>query len=143
MAFGIGVVMLACAPAWADLRTVMNERNLERRSRLALEYADKALKAAREEYNKGDLDQAAAGISEVRESVDLAKTSLVETGKNPRRSPKWFKRAEISLRDLLKKLDAFNRDMNVADREMLEEATARIQEVHEFLLLGLMEGKRK
>jgi hypothetical protein len=143
MAFGIGVVMLACAPAWADLRTVMNERNLERRSRLALEYADKALKTAREEYNKGDLEQAAAGISEVRESVDLAKTSLVETGKNPRRSPKWFKRAEISLRDLLKKLDAFNRDMNVADREMLEEATARIQEVHEFLLLGLMEGKRK
>jgi hypothetical protein len=143
VAFIIGFIMLGSAVAWADLEKVKAERNLERRSRAAIENADRALKEAREAYNRGDMEQAEAGIAEVRESVDLAKTSLVETGRNPRRSPRWFKRAEIALRDLIKRLDAFHRDMNVADREMLEETIARVHEVHEAILLGLMEGKRK
>jgi hypothetical protein len=67
----------------------------------------------------------------------------MKTGKNPRNSPRWFKPAEISTRDLSKKLDTFQRDMDYADRAMLDKVKARVQQVHDALLLGLMEGKRK
>ncbi len=142
MLFFCAILLGACAPARADLQTVMAERNLERRSRLALQHADRALKSAREAYNKGDLETAAQRIALVQESVELAETSLNETGKNPRRSPKWFKRAEIAIRDLLKKMDAFEREMAASDREMLAQATEGIHKVHDNLLLGLMEGKK-
>jgi hypothetical protein len=67
----------------------------------------------------------------------------MQTGKNPRSSPRWFKPAEMATRDLSKKLDTFQQDMDFADRAMLDQVKARVQQVHEELLLGLMEGKRK
>lgn len=127
----------------ADLAAVRAEPNLEKRSKLALENAEQALKEAREAYGNGDLKQTSAYIMEVQDSVLLAQTSLRETGKDPRRSPKWFKRAEIKTRDLLRKLDAFNQEMSYSDRDLLKSARARIQQVHEDLLLGIMEGKKK
>jgi hypothetical protein len=127
----------------ADLDAVKNEPNLEKRSKLALDNALDALKAARTAYGKGDMTQVQSRLTEIRESVELAETSLHETGKNPRKSPKWFKRAEIETRDLLRQMDAFDRDMNVADRPLLDPLRAKIQQVHDDLLLGVMEGKNK
>ena len=57
------------------------------------------LKRARAAYEKGENDEVAAALAEIQESVDLAYTSLTKTGKDPRRSPKWFKKAEIETRD--------------------------------------------
>jgi hypothetical protein len=79
----------------------------------------------------------------VGESVDLAHSSLKETGKNPRRSPKYFKHAEIETRGLLKRVEAFQDEMNVADRPMLDTLRTKVQEVHDDLLMGIMEGKHK
>jgi hypothetical protein len=136
------LMLLAGIAAAADLDAVKAEPNLEKRSRLALENADRALKNAREAYNKGEMGQAAGLIREVQDSVLLAEASLKETGKNPRKSPKWFKRAEIQTRDLIRKLDAFGHEMGVDDRPMLAPVKAKVQQVHEDLLLGVMEGKR-
>ena len=140
------LLALALAPAGelrADLKQALAERDLGRRSKLALDNAEAALKAARGAYDLGDTEKVAAGIGEIVESVDLASDSLNQTGKNPRNSPKWFKQAEIQTRDLLKRLDTFQRDMSFSDRPMLDKAKNRVQEVHDSLLLGLMEGKHK
>jgi hypothetical protein len=127
----------------ADLTRALKEPNLEKRSQLALENAAAAYKGARAAYEKGETEQVAALVAEIQESVELANTSLKETGKNPRKSPKWFKRAEIATRDLLKRLDAFENDMGFHDRPVLEKLKARVQQIHDELLVGLMEGKRK
>lgn len=140
--FFCGILAAASQSPSPELEGVMAERNLEKRSRLALEHADRALQGARAAYDKGDLELAARHVALVLEAVELAETSLNETGKNPRRSPKWFKRAEIAIRELLKKMDAFEREMNVADRDMLAGAKAGIHKVHDNLLTGLMEGKK-
>ncbi len=139
---GWSVWLLAGAPA-ADLDAIGREPNLEKRSKLALDNALDALKSARAAYNKGDDAAVATFASEVRASVDLADKSLKDTGKNPRRSPKYFKQAEIATRDLLRRLDAFQQEMSYADRSMLDGLRTRIQQVHDDLLMGLMEGKRK
>jgi hypothetical protein len=127
----------------ADLTGARAERNLEKRSKLALDNALAAYQAARAAYDKGDNERVAAAAAEIEESVDLAYTSLKETGKDPRRSPKWFKRAEIATRDLLRKLEGFQQEMSFSDRPMLDKVKGRVQQVHDDLLLGLMEGKKK
>jgi hypothetical protein len=139
----LAVGLAAAGPSRADLTRALKEPNLERRSQLALENASAAYKAARAAYDKGENDQAGKLIAEIQESVELAQTSLTKTGKNPRKSPKWFKRAEIETRELLKRLDAFEHDMGFNDRPMLEKVKARVQQIHDELLVGLMEGKRK
>ena len=83
----------------ADLKAALAERDLGRRSKLALDNAGAALKAAREAYQQGESSAVAAAAREFEESVDLAWDSLESTGKNPRKSPRWFKQAEIETRE--------------------------------------------
>jgi hypothetical protein len=137
------MTLAAAGHAGADLKQALAEQNLEKRSQLALDNAMAAYKAARTAYEKGERELVTATITEVRESVELAHTSLKATGKNPRRSPKYFKRAEIATRDLMKRLDSFEHEMGFDDRPLLEKVKATVQQVHDELLVGLMEGKRK
>jgi hypothetical protein len=127
----------------ADLQRAMAEPNLEKRSKLALENAAAAYKAMRAAYDKGATEQIAAFAKEVQESVELADTSLKQTGKVPRKSPKYFKAAEMATRDLLRKLESFQQSMSFDDRHLVEAVKHKVQQVHDGLLLGLMEGKRK
>ena len=127
----------------ADLQQAKAEQNLDKRAMLALDNAVEALTKAREAYGKGENTQVETFAREVQDSVDLAETSLHETGKNPRKRPKWFKRAESSTRDLLRRLDAFQHAMDASDRPMLDAVKAKVQQVHEDLLLGVLEGKEK
>jgi len=133
----------AAGNAPASLDQARAEPNLEKRSALAMDSAVAALKQAREAYNAGDLTQVAAKAMEIQDSVELAYTALAKTGKDPRKSPKWFKRAEIGSRDLLRSLETLQHDMSVDDRAILEKPREKVQQVHDDLLIGLMEGKRK
>jgi hypothetical protein len=130
-------------PLRADLKTAMAEPDLGKRSKLALDNATVTLKMIREAYNAGEKQKVTEATDEFVASINLASESLKATGKNPRKSPKWFKSAEIATRDLLKKLDTLQHDLNFEDRSMLDKARTRTQEVHDELLLGLMEGKKK
>jgi len=136
-------MVLCCAPLAADLAQVQAEPNLEKRSRAALDLAERSLKASRQAYAAGDMQQAAALLDEMEQCVDLAETSLKGTGKDPIKSPKHFKYAEIKTVDLLRKIEAYSQDMSVLDRPMVEKAKEKVQEVHDRLLHGIMTGKRK
>jgi hypothetical protein len=137
-------VLLALAgSARADLKKAMAEPNLEKRSQFALDNATAAYKLARTAYEKGETEKVREFIGEIQESVELAHTSLTQTGKNPRKSPKYFKKAEMDTRDLSKRIDAFEHEMSFNDRPMLETLKAKVQQVHDDLLVGLMEGKKK
>jgi len=141
----LGSILLAlcAAPAWADLAAARAEQNPERRARLALDNAAAALTAARHSYENGDIQTAGALAAEIGESAALAYDALVSTGKNPRKSPRWFKYAEIRTRDLLRRLDTFSLDMSATDRPLLGKVKETVLEVHDHLLQGLMEGKAK
>ena len=143
LAAQIAAIVILASTARADLAKARAENNLEKRSALAMDNAMAAYKAARAAYDKGDNEQVAAAAAEIQESVDLAFDSLTQTGKDPRKSPKWFKKAEMETRDLGRRLDAFQQEMSFSDRPLLDKVKARIQEVHDELLVGLMEGKHK
>lgn len=137
------VLVVAAGPARASLEQVRAEPNLERRSVLAMDNAMAALKEARAAYNAGDTGKAAEKAKEIQESVDVAYAALEKTGKDPRRSPKWFKHAEIQSNELLRSIEALEHDMSLDDRAILEKTKERVQQVHDDLLAGLMGGKRK
>jgi len=127
----------------ADLSAVLAERNLEKRSRKALDYAAHALKAARQAYRQGQLELTEQHLQQVRDAVELAFRSLQETGKNPLRHPRHFKHAEIKTRELLKHLDQFRDQMAYDDRPLVEPARQSVETVHEELLLSIMGKKKK
>src|ERR1700733_13081438 len=121
-----------------DLTTVKSEPNLERRSELALDHANLTLDAARDDYNAGDLGKTQTELEEMCDSVDLAYESLSDTGKDPRRDPKFFKRAELRTRELLRRLESLAPSMSAVDRGTLEKIRSRVSTVHDNLLNGIM-----
>jgi hypothetical protein len=132
---------LAAVVAAGDLASVKAEPNLERRSDKALSNADRAISEAREAYGAGDLARTKAAFSEVVDSVQLSYDSLIATGKNPRRSPKYFKRAEVATRAMMRRLKNLETDFSVDDRPLLAEAQQHLAKVHEDLLNGIMKRK--
>ena len=127
----------------ADLRAALAEGDLGKRSKLALDNAEAALQAARAAYEQGEIEKTGAALKEAWDSVELAYQSLFDTHKNPRKSPRWFKSAEVETRNLQRRLDTFDHDMGYDDRPMLKPLREKVAEVHDSLLLGLMEGKLK
>ena len=143
LALALALTLAGGAAASTELDAVRAEANLEKRSKLALDNAASALRSAREAYQAGDTATVTAKTDEIGESVDLAYNSLTETGKNPRKSPKWFKHAEMETRELTRRLEDFAQQMNYNDRAILDKIRARIEQVHDELLTGLMEGRKK
>jgi hypothetical protein len=131
----------AAAPA-DELARIQAEPHPDKRAHMALDNADDALKQGRDAYDKGENEAAAARMQEVERSVELAESSLKQTGKNPSRSPKHFKYAELKTRDLLRKLDSFRESMSVADRPVVDRVIGTVQKIHDALLDGIM-GKNK
>jgi hypothetical protein len=126
-----------------DLTTIQTEPNLEKRSEQALDHANLVLDAARDDYNSGNFDRSKNELQEVCDSVDLAYQSLSDTGKDPRKDPRFFKRAELRTRELLRRLEGVGQGMSMVDRGTLDKVRERISEVHDNLLNGIMTKKPK
>lgn len=126
----------------ADVASIKMEPNLEHRSELALDYAKTLLDQARDAYHAGDVAKTGAVLDQMRESVDLAYQSLEETGKDARRNPKFFKRAEVKTRELLRRLEGLGQTVSFEDRAMVEKTRDRVAEVHDHLLTGIMSKKK-
>ena len=131
------VWILALALA-TDLAAIKSEPNLEKRSERALDYANQALDAARDAYTRGEFEQTQAQLEEVGASVDVAYQALEQTGKDPRRNPKFFKRAELRTRELLRRLEGLLQIVSYSDREPVERIHDRVAAVHDHLLEGIM-----
>src|SRR5580704_2715012 len=126
-----------------DLTSVKSEPNLEKRSELALDHANVSLDAARDDYNAGDVGKTQTELEEMCDSVDVAYDALANTGKDPHRDPKFFKRAELRTNELLRRLESLTPGMSGLDRNTLENVRARISMVHDDLLKGIMSKKKK
>jgi len=125
-----------------DLASVKTEPNLEKRSELALDYASLELDQVRDASNSGDMEKLAAALGQVDESVDLAYHSLDESGKDARNS-KFYKRAEMRTRELLRRLEGLRDAASIEDMSLFEKVRNRVSEVHDTLLKRIMSKKTK
>jgi hypothetical protein len=125
-----------------DLSGIKSEPKLEKRSQLALRYADSELDSARDLYKNGDLAACSTALGEVEAGVQLSYDSLMATGKDPRRDSKPFKEAEKSTRQMLRRLDSLSDLMSAFDRGAVEPAQRTVSDIHDKLIMGIM-GKKK
>jgi len=135
---------LLTAKLWAvDFASIQQEPNLERRSQLAMDYAGAALDAARTAYQASDLEKTQTSLNEVGAAVDLAYDSLQQTGKEARRDPKFFKRTELSTRQLLRRIEGMAESMSFEDRTFAEKVRDRVAAIHDDLLQRIMSKQKK
>jgi hypothetical protein len=124
-----------------DLASVKLEPNLERRSERALDNASVAMDTARDVSTAGEPEKVKAALEELRDSVDLAYQSLVESGKSARRNPKFFKRAELKTRELMRRLEGLVQAADSEDRAFVESVRERVSKVHDDLIKDIMQKK--
>jgi len=134
----LAVFLVAAVSLFAgDIEAVKAEPNLEKRSDKALVFANAALDEARKDH-----DGLNAHMDEVRAGIDLCVESLEATGKNARKNPKYFKRAEIEVRKLIRRLDNFRIELPLDDRAPVEALLKHAHKVQDDLLAGIMTRKK-
>lgn len=124
-----------------DLASIKLEPNLERRSEKAIDNASAAMDSARDASSVGDSAKIKGALEELRDSVDLAYQSLVDSGKSARRNPKFFKRAELKTRELMRRLEGLAQAVDSDDREFVENVREGVSKVHDSLIQDIMQKK--
>jgi len=137
------VLLLAFAPPPpSSLDQVKAEPNLERRAKLAIDFAVAAEKLAETAYSNGDMTQTADMLKITAEAMTIAQDSLLATGKKPGRNPAPYKYGEQRSRELLVRLGDLQRKMDAEERETIDAPMAKVQEIHDSWFEGIM-GKSK
>jgi len=127
--------------AFADLDVARSEPDLNRRSELALMNADDKIDQARQAYQAGNEAAEEAAIQEVAESVTLSYDSLEKTHGAPRKS-RYYKRAELKVSALMRRLSGFRDEVSFDFRPKVDEALKRLSDVHDELLSDIMSRKK-
>ena len=138
------LIVLVASPAAAVSATweeVQAEPDLERKSRLAVEFARQSVDPAMEAFLDGNVEAGRAWLERITDAVELAQASLEETGKHARKKPKHFKRAEIETRKLVNDLRTGQRKLSFAVRPELDPVIERIEEINRELLFAIMRKK--
>ncbi len=140
----LAAVILFRGTAGADLQSVKDEPNLEKRSDRALENMRQALESARDAAKRNDEKTLKSAVQEVVDSAELSYQSLEESGKAARANPKHFKRAELATSDILRRMEGLENQINFDLRSMIESAKKRISEINDKLVFEIMtKNKRK
>ena len=122
----------------ADLASVQKEANLERRSELALNEAERELDTARASYKNGDDQAFRQSLGSVSAAVQLSYDSLKSTGKSARKHPKYFKRADLRMRNLLRRIDGLEQEVGFDDRQHVAAVKNKVSELDEQIVLDIM-----
>lgn len=137
---------MAASLVWAaapqSLEEVEREADLEKRSRLAIDYARAAVGRMVKSYVDGGADEAREILDSIVAAAEMSQASLEDTGKHARSKPKHFKRAEIGTRKLIRDLEGAKRKLTFEERSDLDPAIEKIEEINRQLLFDIMERKK-
>ena len=134
-------VLFALWLALADISAVKSEPDPERRSELALANADHNLDEARHAYSGGDPQAIQSALKELTESIDVCYDSLQKARTPPRKS-KYYKRAEMKVQTLIRRLTGFRDEVNYDARPPVEAALKKVSDIHDDLIGDIMSKKK-
>lgn len=135
------ILLLALWLAFGDIAAVKSEPDLEKRSELALANADHTLDEARQAYSGGDQKATQAALSELTESIDVCYDALQQARTPPRKS-KYYKRAELKVSALMRRLSGFRDEVSYDSRASVEAALKKVSDVHDELIADIMSKKK-
>jgi hypothetical protein len=151
--FLLPAIALAAGPALArsgnddspeKLRSrIASEHDPVQRARLEVRLADIVLDQTRKLYGDGDVEKAEASLKDMMSLAEHAYDDLFSTKRDPRSKPAGFKESEIQMRVFARKLEDLRASLPSDDRPPVEKALAKVRDMHEDLLLGLMRVRKK
>lgn len=124
-----------------DADLVNQEPDLEKRSELALAHAEKAIEQARKAYTDGEIEAFQAGLTEAASLARISYKSLQDTGKPARKKPKYWKRAEKKLRELVRRVGSFEKDVSLEDRPAVQALEGELNDLRDRVLNDIMTKK--
>ena len=135
------IAALAIFLLLADLAAVKAEPDPNKRSELALNNAEEKLEAARQAYQSGDESAETADIQELQDSVSLCYESLEQARGEPRKN-RYFKKAELRVSALMRRLTGFRDDVSFDFRPKVDAVLKKVSDIHDDLLSDIMSKKK-
>jgi len=126
-----------------DLESVKSEPNLERRAELALQNANDAIDRAKQYEADSQYDKLHQAVIEVQQSVELCQESLEATGKDPRRNTKQFKKVEMRIHLLTRRVRGFEDEVSIEDKPVVHKVAERLDEINDEIVSGIFSKKKK
>ena len=129
-------------PVPTSLEAVLQEPDLEKRSRAAIEFALSRVDGVLKLYVDGKPDGGRAELDQMVTAAQVSRDALAQTGKNPRKKAKPFKRAEIGTRRLITELERLRKDLTFEERPDVDPIIERLEAINQELLDAIMQKKR-
>jgi hypothetical protein len=123
----------SCASAQSFMAELTTEHDPGRRSQKALLLADSAFDDAREYYRKGDVSKGDASLDNMTQALTACVESLQQA-----RKPKFYKKAELNVALLQRRMTTLLQDIDVQERGWAEQTNRMLDKIHERLLAGVM-----
>ena len=136
------VLFLLLLPS-LDLESARNEPNLERRAELALENANQAIDRAKQYAADSQFDKLHLAVMEVQESVELCHSTLASTGKDPRKNTRQFKKVEMRIHQLTRRMKGFADEVSIEDKPVIQKVVNRLEEINDEIVGGIFTKQRK
>ena len=127
------VLMYAEIPA-----EILAEKAFDKRAELALKQADEEISAAAKTYSDGDMKAFRSHVEAVGELVEFTLKSLQDSGMRGGKRTKNFKRAELKMRSLLRRLETLEIQVSADDRPSVEQVQKVVSEAREHVLYDIM-----
>jgi site-specific recombinase len=130
------LLTITCASlmcAQSPVSELKAERDPGKRCEMALNFADNAFDNARSFYVKGEIDKGDAELDNMTAVLNECVSSLALSHKI-----KFYKKAEMNVAFLLRRMQALLDDIDVQQRGWAEQTQRRLEEIHDKLLDGVM-----
>ncbi len=123
----IGVLVAGAGAPWADAD------DGGKRADVQLAQADAAFDAARDAYNKGNIEKGDAALEDMTKALNACVESLEAAHKS-----RSFKKAELRVAHLQRRMAALLDDISLPERGWAEYTDRKLEEIHDKLLAGVM-----
>jgi hypothetical protein len=133
---GLGMLIVAfagSASAQSVLAELKTEHNPSKRSEMALTFADQLFDNAKDSYGKGEITKGDADLESMTKVLNACIESLAAANKS-----KSYKRAEMKVAHLQRRLSDLVNDMSIQERGWAEYTSRKLDEIHDKLLNGVM-----
>ena len=133
---GLGMLIVAfagSASAQSVLAELKTEHNPSKRSEMALTFGDQLFDNAKDSYGKGEITKGDADLESMTKVLNACIESLAAANKS-----KSYKRAEMKVAHLQRRLSDLVNDMSIQERGWAEYTSRKLDEIHDKLLNGVM-----
>ncbi|HEX4167048.1 MAG TPA: hypothetical protein VHZ55_16405 [Bryobacteraceae bacterium] len=136
MLFAMGLLVVlpvGYATAGTSHRDTSGVSDPGRQAEAALSSAEDSFDAAREAYDKGNVDKGDEALEQMTKNLDVC-VGLLQTAHKAR----FYKKAELRVAMLQRRMTGLLDDIALQQRGWAEQTNRKLDEIHDKLLAGVM-----